>query len=376
MTARFLVLLGVVLGLGVWAGLHFFQAEAQREPASCPVLSECDGAVRRLVIHLANADDESVVPTYCSFLPQLPDEVEVYVVCPSQEVFQSLIDRVGATACSLKPVIVDHPITSWSRDRWLALGDETGTLLLCPQSEEGADVWPARKGDGQVAFDLAEALGPNVAAKRSDFNFDGGDFAADSETVFARPSIDLRNVHHTAASRADLIESLSKLLKRRLVVLDGAPDHHVGMYMMPVGNRTVLVGDPRLAEKLLETSPDETAAVSAFFPGGPDFSAASAERFDAVADQCTAAGYRVMRIPVVSGSDGRTYITFVNGIQDERHGHKTMYMPACSFAGNLNRAAKAVWTDLGYEVREVQCDGCARNFGTLHCLVNVLRRDK
>ncbi len=145
---------------------------------------------------------------------------------------------------------------------------------------------------------------------------------------------------------------------------------------MPIGNRTVLVGDPRLAEKLLETFPAEAAAVTAFFPGGPDFSAASAERFADVADQCTAAGYRVIRIPVVPGSDGRTYITFVNGLQDERHSQKTIYMPSYSFAGNLNRAAKAVWTDLGYEVHEVQCDGCARNFGTLHCLVNVLRREK
>ena len=50
-------------------------------------------------------------------------------------------------------------------------------------------------------------------------------------------------------------------------------------------------------------------------------------------------------------------------------------MPSYSFAPNLNQAATAVWTDLGYEVRPVECDSCARYFGTLHCLVNVLQRD-
>ena len=45
------------------------------------------------------------------------------------------------------------------------------------------------------------------------------------------------------------------------MVLEGAPDHHVGMYLMPVGNRTVLVGDPKLAEKLLESSPVRFDAV-------------------------------------------------------------------------------------------------------------------
>ena len=35
-----------------------------------------------------------------------------------------------------------------------------------------------------------------------------------------------------------------------MILFDDAPDHHVGMYLMPVGDRTVLVGDPRLGEPL------------------------------------------------------------------------------------------------------------------------------
>jgi hypothetical protein len=50
-------------------------------------------------------------------------------------------------------------------------------------------------------------------------------------------------------------------------------------------------------------------------------------------------------------------------------------MPVFRCAEALNRAATTVWTELGYEVRPVECDACARQFGALHRLVNVLRRD-
>ena len=64
-----------------------------------------------------------------------------------------------------------------------------------PRGEDGAKVWPAREGDERVAGDLAAALGRGVISRRSDLYFDGGDFAADSETVFVRPAMVLRNLH-------------------------------------------------------------------------------------------------------------------------------------------------------------------------------------
>src|SRR5262249_26197540 len=161
--------------------------------------------------------------------------------------------------------------------RWLPLGPGHGqpTTLLCPHAEDGAAVWPARMGDQKVADDLAAALGPSLRAWRSDLYFDGGDFDADGETAFARPAIVLKNVQLSVATLVDLLDALSSLLGRKVVVLEGAPDHHVGMYLMPVGDRTVLVGDPRLAQDVLAGSPEEAAAVAAFLPGGADFTDAT-----------------------------------------------------------------------------------------------------
>jgi hypothetical protein len=181
-------------------------------------------------------------------------------------------------------------------------------------------------------------------------------------------------VQHTVASRDELTDTLAKIFGRRIVWLDGAPDHHVGMTMMPVGDRTVLVGDPSMAKKVLAESPADETAAAKFLPGGADFSPGTVDAFEMVAKECHEAGYRVVRIPVVPAPDGRTYLTYVNGLQDHYEGKHIVYLPTYSFAPSLNRAAVTVWRELGFDVKEVICDSCARNFGTLHCLVNVLER--
>ena len=40
----------------------------------------------------------------------------------------------------------------------------------------------------------------------------------------------------------------------------------------------------------------------------------------------------------------------------------------------MNRAAAEIWKALGYAVRRVDCTETFRHFGSIHCLVNVLRR--
>jgi hypothetical protein len=377
---RWEVALGVLIGLfGSAAVLSFFESGAGSAPgfAGGPIVSECDGALGEIVIHYVGEAAEATLPTYRAFLGKLPAEVTVHVACPDEQSYKDLLAGIGATRCKLSPVIVGHALTAWSRDRWLALGGATGpeTVLLCPRGEEGADIWPARAGDQRIAEDLAAALGKGLTARCSDFYFDGGDFAADGETVFVRPRVLLRNVQRTVADRTELAAGLEAALKRCIVLFDKAPDHHVGMYMMPIGDRTVLVGDPKLAKTLLVEA-KEIEDLQPFFPGGPDFSEETAALFDAVAAQCRSAGYRVVRIPVVPGSDGRTYITYVNVIQDHRKDRKTVYMPVFSQAEILNRAAAAIWEKQGFEVEPIDCNNCSKYFGSLHCLVNVLRREK
>jgi len=375
---RYRIPLGVALGLlasavllAAWPG----GGAGLGGPERGALLSDCDGAIREVVLHYVRDAAEIVVPTYRDFLRQLPADVAVRVVCRSRADFDDLTARIGPTKCVLSPVIVDHPITSWSRDRWLALAAAEGgkTSLLCPRGEDGAEVWPDRDGDQRVAADLAAALRPDVTVSHSELYFDGGDFAADNETAFITPAVLLRNVQRTVTTAEELKKRFAAAVNHRVVLFRNAPDHHTAMYMIPVGGRTVLVGDPLLARRILADANEEVEGPLSP-AGGPDFSAATIAQFNAVAEQCRATGYRVVRIPVVPARDGRTFITYVNVIMDQREGHRVVYMPVFSVAKALNRAAAQTWEEIGYEVRPVNADGCYRYFGTLHCLVNVLRR--
>jgi hypothetical protein len=142
---------------------------------------------------------------------------------------------------------------------------------------------------------------------------------------------------------------------------------------MTAGQGVVLVGDPAGAQRILSASPGELPD-GLCPPHGPDFSAATAARFDAVAEQCRRSGYRVVRIPVVPGLDARTYVTYVNVIIDQRPEGRWVYMPVFAGCEALNQAARQVWEELGYRVQPVDCTRCSRHFGSLRCLVNVVRR--
>ena len=89
MSSRIPVLLGVALGLGIAFTILAFR-RGPSAAAAGPLVSECDGALRRVVIHYTRDGDEVVLPTYRDFLRQLPKDVDVRVVCPSAAAFDAL----------------------------------------------------------------------------------------------------------------------------------------------------------------------------------------------------------------------------------------------------------------------------------------------
>ena len=295
---------------------------------------------------------------------------------PAKQV-RTMIDElrraVGPVACALRAVPAGHAMTTWSRDRWLSLAPPTGggaATLLTPREEKAAAIWPARLGDQLTAGDVARSLGPGrVIATRSGLLFDGGDFVADDRCVFVTPGVAKRNIQHTVADRSELVQALGRELGRKIVLLDEAPPYHAGMFMMTAGDGVMIVGDPSVGTEILR----RTLPPDVMGPGA-DHTAETQRLFDAVARQCAAEGYRVVRMPTVSGLDGRTYLTYLNVILDRRGGRRIVYMPIYRDVESLNEAAEKVWQDLGWEVRRVDCTASYVHFGSLRCLVNVMTR--
>jgi hypothetical protein len=370
-TPRWQTVVGIPLGVVIGFAIHAMLDRPDRNGtwSNGPILSECDGHLRELVIHYEPGARDAAGPVYRQFLGALGADITVHAVCPGTEAFEELTNIVGTVNCRLKPVVVDHPITTWSRDRWVALvpdRDNGPTTLWSPRGEAAEEIWPARAGDERVGDDLAAALHPVVRARRSDLYFDGGDFLADNKTVFVVPRVLSRNIQHTVANQTEFLRQLTDTLQRRVILLENAPDHHAGMFMTATGDNTMLVGDPRLGQPFATADWD--------LPGGPDFTTETQARFDAVANQCAASGYRVIRIPTVPARDGRTYFTYCNVLLDQQPGRRIVYLPSYRGAETLTAAARKVWENLGYEVVPIDCTSVYRHFGCLHCLVNVLAR--
>ena len=364
---RWTILLGVCSGvvLGVVAAA-FLPGPARQDAPYGAVLSECDGALRQLVIQYEGGARDISLPVFAQFLPQLPADVTVHVVCPDDDAWRELSDAVGPTACTLKPLPVGHAMTTWSRDRWVCLRDTAGrSVLLHAATEAGATLWPEREGDQHIAIDLATSL-PRVLAQRTDLLFDGGDVMADSRNALIAGRVMPRNVAVTVKSPEEFRLRMQRLLGRPVTILD-APDHHAAMYMMSVGNGVMLVGDVQLAR---QSPVDEQALLG----NEVDDSDEMRQALDRLAEQCRQLGYTVVRMPLLPGRDGRVFVTYLNAILDDRDGRRVVYMPVYRHADPLNTAATTVWESLGYEVRPVDCTTAYRHFGCLHCLVNVLER--
>jgi hypothetical protein len=356
--------IGLILGIA--AALVAAEAGDSRPAGPGPLLADCEGSLEEIVVHYLPAAAPVVARTYRDFLGDLPAGVTVHVVCPDEAGFADLARRLGPIECRLRAVPVHRPMTPWSRDRGIALapGRDGGPVTpLSPRTERGEGVWPEREGDRRTGDDLEASLAGRALSRRAGIDFDGGDFAADSETVFVTPEVAGRN---PGVERSELAERLETALGRRVVLLDDAPDYHAGMFLMPVGGRTVLVGDPSLARPLCDGDLD--------MPCGGDFTAETQARFDAVARQCADAGYRAVRFPVVPGRDMRTWLTGLNAILESRDGRRVVWMPVYRHVPALNAAARRVWESVGYEVRPVDCTATYRHAGSLRCLVNVLRR--
>ncbi len=377
---RWQTLTGVFLGLLAGSAILAMTENSRRAiPSSGPILSECDGHFQELVIQYEPSAREIAATVYRDFLGALDRDIVVHALCPTQAAYDELIATVGPVRCRMVPLITGHAMTTWSRDRWVALEPPSPgrpVTLWSPRGEAGGQVWPARSGDEKVGWDIATASQHAVLARRSGLYFDGCDFLTDAENVFVMPRVLNRNIQQTVKNQQEFLDVLAREFKRNVILLKEAPDHHAGMFMASVGNKVMLVADPSLAKKMISTaqSPDEIAKLFPDLPGGPDFTAESQRLFDAVAQQCAAAGYKVIRIPVVPAHDSRTYLTYVNVLMDQQGDHRLVYLPQYQGRDALNTAARNVWESLGYEVHPVNCTAAYRHFGCLHCLVNVLQR--
>lgn len=363
-------LAGVVAGVLVSAALVAVLAGAgggHDRPRLVP--EDASGPLRRIAIHDAPAMRARVLPVWRALFRALPADVEVVVAASTQADFDHLVASLSAAGVPhperFRPAVVGQPLTTWSRDRLAALA---GERLLAPPRVIAAT--GGRAGDWAAPFAIARSLSlpaPTIAP----FVFEGGDLAASRRFVFADANLIGRNLGRGDATRATLERAVAATFAQDLVWLGDAPgevpEHHIMMYMVPLDDRTVMVGDPGLGQRLLAGEP-----AGRDLPVDDDLDG-HARRFDRVATTLTARGFHVIRTPVVVLAGAGSYVTYTNALFDRDADGPVVYLPTYGLPA-LDADAAGRYRALGYRVVPIDVRAVYQLNGSLGCLVNVLDR--
>lgn len=344
-------------------------ARGPQRPATRLVAEDASAPLRRIAIHYAPAMDQRALGIWRQLFAALPATVEVDVEVAAPQDFDRLMRALAKAGTPhldrFKPVVVGAPITTWSRDRYAALVDNSGQgAILAPPRTESAAI--DRAGDARSPKAISRALyqrDPHIA----DIAFEGGDFAATPHLLFADVNLAARNVGRGDADRAAMERELRRRFGQTIVWLGDSlgdvPRHHMMMYMVPLDDHTIAVGDLRAGVKLLGASTLALADVET-----------EARRFDRAAGELLARGFHVVRPPVVVLAGGRSFITYTNALFDRRaDGTRVVYLPTYAQPA-LDRAAQAFYAERGYEVHPIDVSPIYQLNGSLGCLVNVLAR--
>jgi hypothetical protein len=335
------------------------------------VAEDASAPLSRVAIHYAPSSDRVALGVWKQLFATLPPRVEVEVEVARLDEFAQFAREVGVVGVArFHPVVVGSTITTWSRDRYAALVDESGNgSILAPPRVETPDI--GRAGDARSPGAISRALygrEPRVA----DIAFEGGDLAATPRYVFADVNLIARNAGRGDADRATIERELHRRFGQELVWLGDqigeVPRHHIMMYMVPLDDHTVAVGDVRAGVALL-----------AHEPGGRglelDDVAIEARRFDHAAQLLAARGFHVVRVPALVLAGAGSYVTYTNALFDrDAVGRRVVYLPTYSLPA-LDAAAQKFYEGQGFVVHPIDVTPIYRLNGSLGCLVNVLARE-
>jgi hypothetical protein len=344
-------------------------ARGHRAVSTRLVAEDASAPLRRIAIHYAPYADPVALGVWRQLFRALPAGVDIEVEVGAVEDFERLLRLLRESHTPnlerLHPIVVGSQITTWSRDRYASLvGDDGSGSILAPPRIEAP--FHSRAGDFESPYAISHGLYHREPAI-ADIVFEGGDLAATPNLVFVDANLPARNLGHATSDRAEIEHELGHHLGQQLVWLGDevgdVPRHHIMMYMMPLDDHVVAVGDVREGVRLLGGTPLPLDDVDV-----------EARRFDHAAQLLTARGFRVVRVPALVLEGAGSYVTYTNALFDRRpDGTRVVYLPTYALP-SLDAAGTKFWRDQGYTVVPIDVSPIYQLNGSLGCLVNVLAR--
>lgn len=369
---------------------------ASSEPAGDrpgPMTAAAGGPIEDLALQLHRPGPAPVARVLREIVAALDPATRVHFVVGDAEDDRTVAAMRRLGGPRLRTVRAGRQITSWIHDRLLVLDPPAPggapTLIAPPAPHPGS---AARIGDWRVPWDLGRAeLGargpghrpvrPRVVTGR--FQFEGGDLIADERRVYVTPRL-LGHENDPARPRAALLAEIERTVGRPVLVVGDAehpvPDHHVGMFVTPLGGNRVLVADPDLALETLRRAGRDVAATGSIDVGGAplalDLSPARLEPFRNVARALRAAGLEVIPLPALPSPEPTVLVSYGNAmLEHRRDGRLHVLMPSYGLPA-LDDAATAIYRAAGAVVHPIDVADVFRMGGSIGCLVAPLTRGR
>ncbi|MCC7540457.1 MAG: hypothetical protein IT379_29845 [Deltaproteobacteria bacterium] len=383
----------VVIQLGVVAARAVLRpAPTVARPVVAKLMPAARGAITELAIQFHAPGSAEILGVYHQLFRALHRDTHVRVVVGTDEdraTFEA-VRRVwypDGDGPRVRYVAAGRAITSWIHDRFAVLEGESDvgaptTVLAPPVAHTG----PAeRVADWFVPWDLKRDAGESMRVRMAPFAFDGGDLVADERFAFVTTRL-LRRARVRSGDEAAFVRVVEQTVGRPVVLLGDerrpVPDHHVGMLILPMGNRTVLVGDAALAIRALRdggilTDREDETPVIPDVGGRPLALDLRPERIREIANVATLLEERdftVVRVPMLPSAEGPyVYVSYTNAMVERRAGVVRVTMPTYGIEP-LDRLATTVVSSLGARVYPVRVERIFRMGGSLGCLVAPLVR--
>ena len=366
------ILKGVAAGLLVsFVLLQIIPGRGRGRVHTHLVAEDASAPLSKIAIHYAPASDRVALGVWKQLFAVLPPQVEVEVEVGQAADFDRFLTKLHGVPHPERfhPVVVGAQITTWSRDRYAALvDDDGGGAILAPPRIETP--FASRAGDARSPAAISRAL-YNRDPRVADIVFEGGDLAATPRYVFADVNLAARNLGRAEADRPAIERELHRRFAQELIwlgdVLGDVPRHHIMMYMVPLDDTTIAVGDVRAGAALYAADPLRA-------PLALDDLDLQARRFDRAAAELAARGFHVVRVPALVLAGAGSYVTYTNALFDRRDdGTRVVYLPTYRQPA-LDHAARAFYQAHGFAVVPIDVAPIYQLNGSLGCLVNVLAR--
>jgi hypothetical protein len=338
------------------------------------VVADNGNAMTEIALHFDPRVVAEVSDTYQDLLRELPATTRVYVLIEKESdfaVFQKLLASWELQASDrFQSVVVGKRITTWSRDRYTLIErDGKPVLLVPPHPTEGNE---ARKNDWDAPFALAKAIS-GLDTKTAELMFEGGDFTATQTHIFATALLRERNQGGELYDKDKLRKWLRKNTGKTPILLGESvadvPEHHIGMFVTPLDDKRILVGDPDLGLELFDAARVDPSQL----PYSVDRSEASLQKFRNIARELKEQGFEVLPLPLIPLSDGLTYITYNNVLLETRDDGQHAYLPQFGIP-ELDQAGAQVYAEAGVAVHKIRVQKVYQYNGTVRCLVNIVKR--